>query len=254
MGKLTPIKRKKIEALVVSVMDGLDPSGLNSKAYKEKFKKMSDKDMENLLHSFKTDDDANFRLTIIPYKNDIVMNDIKKTAAKMGVPLFERVAMPFVNPDGEVYWTSEKVPVGYVHHKRTQQTVSKKNSMSINIDKRNPVSGQVTQDSKNARMSDMENIALVTLDNAQNIIKEFLGPRSDNMKAKYEMFNVIKNEGRVAMTDININKGDSVALNSLDVYFTACGLKTDLITDGLMLKKTLKDLNKDMSSSYSGKR
>lgn len=254
MGNLTPAKRKRLENLVVSVMTSMDPSGINTKAYKEKFKKMSDKDMIKMLEAFKHDDDANYRLTIIPYKNDLVMRNIQKTAKLMKVPLFERVAMPFENPGGEVYWTTEPVPVGYVHHKRTQQTVSKKNSMSIHIDKRNPVTGQVTQDNKNARMSDMENIALLTLANAPNIIKEFAGPKADNMKAKYEMSNMIKNEGRFSLEDININKGDSVALNSLDVYFTSCGLKTNLVTDGLMLKKTLRDMNKDMSSSYSDKR
>lgn len=251
MGKLTPQKRKQIENLVITFMDTIDPSGINSKAYKEKFKKMTDSDMVKLLESFKNDDDANFRLTSIPYKNDIKMNDIKKASKKINVPLFEMVAMPFVNPDGEVYWTQHPVATGYVHMKRTQQTVAKKNSMSIHIDKRNPVSGQVTQDSKNARMSDMENIALITLDNSPNTVKEFLGPRADNLKAKYEMFNVIKNEGRVSMEDININPHDSIALNSLDVFFISCGIKTDLITDGLVLRKTLNNMNKDMSSSYT---
>lgn len=250
MAKLTPQKRKKIEELVINFMNTFDPSGINSNAYKEKFKKMSDADFTKMIENFKNKEEY-FRATTIPYKNDIKMNDIKKTAKLIKVPLFEKVALPFENPNGEVYWTQHEVATGYVHMKRTQQTVAKKNSMSIHIDKRNPLTGQVVQDSKNARMSDMENIALVTLNNSPNTVKEFLGPRSDNLKAKYEMLNVIKNEGRVSVNDITINNTDSIALNTLDVFFISCGIKTDLVTNGLVLKKTLKDLNKDMSASYT---
>lgn len=246
--------RKQIEDKVLQTMNILDPSGINSKEYKRIFASMSDTQLETFIKKIRDDDDEFLRITLIPYRNDLKMNNIKAAAEFLKVPLFEYVAMPFVNPKGELYWTKKPVPVGYLHIKRTCQFGSKKNSMSINTDKRNPVTGQVTGKSKNGRVSDMENIALITLDNAPNIIKEFMHPRADNMKAKFETMNMIKNEGRCSFEEISVNKKDSIALNSLDVYFTSCGIKTNLITDGLLLKRTMENGNKDMTSSYNTKR
>ena len=41
---------------------------------------------------------------------------------------------------------------------------------------------------------------------------------------------------------------DLTSLNTLDVYFTAMGIKTDLITNGLLLKRTLQNQNRDVDT------
>ena len=41
---------------------------------------------------------------------------------------------------------------------------------------------------------------------------------------------------------------NKVALNTLDVYFTSMGIKTDLITNGLLLKRTLQNQNRDVDT------
>lgn len=243
-------KADAIKKVVYDLMDGLDPTGMNTEYYKSVFEKMSLEQFDKFLKNFFADELADLNLNIQHYVNDLTLDNIKKTADKMGVPLFERVALPFENPDGETYWTYEKVPVLVIHEKRVEQLVTKKNSMSIGIDKRDSKTGQVSGDDKNGRMSDMENIAVVTL-GSEPILKEMMGPKSDDMYMKREMHKQIQTDGYVDIEKIKSSPTNKVALNTLDVYFTSLGLKTDLVTEGLLLKRTLQNLNRDNNSISS---
>lgn len=246
-------KRKKIENTILEGYKIIDPTLINYNSMKDKLNGMSDNQFDNWLKDFITDDEQQFYLCSIPYKNELKIDNILKALDFLGVPAFETVAMPYINPDGEVYVTQEKVPVGYVHIKRPQQMASKKNSMSIHTEKRSATTGQVIDKDKNGRVSDAENAALVTL-GSKALMKEFLSARSDDMKAKNEVLNQINTLGYVDMSKIKTNPSDKVALNTLDVYFTSCGIKTNLITEGLLFKKTLENQNKvnmSISSRYN---
>lgn len=240
-------KADEIKKLVYKVMDGMDPTGRNTEYYKKAFESMSLEKFDKFLKAFFADSTANLNLSVQHYENDLTLNNIKKTAKAINMPLFERVALPFESEEGEVYWTYEKVPVLWIHEKRVEQLVTKKNSMSIGINKRNGKTGQVTGDDKNGRMSDMENIAIVTL-GSDEILKEMDGPKADDMYMKREMHKQIQNDGYVDMDKIVSSPMNKVALNTLDVFFTSLGLKTDLVTDGLLLKRTMSNLNKDNDS------
>lgn len=65
------------------------------------------------------------------------------------------------------------------------------------------------------------------------------------------MLNKINTDGYVSLKDLPKQKSEKVALNTLDVYFTSAMVKTDLVTDGLLLKRTLQG-NRDVTS-VSGK-
>lgn len=92
------------------------------------------------------------------------------------------------------------------------------------------------------RVTDIENLALTTK-NCPNIRKEFLSARSDDMKAKNEILKQIKNDGYCSMEKVKTRPQDKTALNTLDVYFTSCGIKTNLITNNLMLRRTEENLS-----------
>ena len=241
-------KAKAIKKMVYDVFDRLDPTGKNTEYYKKKFESMSVSQFDTFLKGFFKDPNAYLTLSIQPYVNDTKLDDIEKAADYLGVPLFERVAMPYLNSyDDEVYWTQQKVPVMYIHMKRVEQLASKKNSMSTDITKRNPKTGQVVGDDKNGRMSDMENIAMCVIGD-DNILKEFMNAKADNMYMKTEMLKQIQNDGYVDLSKIPSRASDKIALNTLDIYFTSCGVKTDLVTEGLLLSRTLQNMNKDNSS------
>lgn len=146
-------KRKAIEKLIYDTFNLLDKSGANAAKYKNLFSKMSDTQFEKHMKDFLYDDSQNFYLEVEAFKREPKMDDIKEAADYLGVPLFETVALPFVTMDkNNIVTTAVPVPVGYLHMKRVQQMIAKKNSMSIHIDKRQGKTGQVIGDDKNARV------------------------------------------------------------------------------------------------------
>lgn len=244
-------KMDKMKNYIYDLMDTLDPTGTNTQYYKEMFDKMTLQQFEKYFKEFLYNDKKNLKLRIQPNKNDNgLLTNIRKAAKKINVPLFEYVYLPFASDNGEVYKTKYPVLVGYVHIKRLQQMVSKKNSMSTSIDKRSAITGQVDSDDKNSRVSDMENIGLTTLESPE-LIKEFLAAKADDLYLKSEMNKQIKNDGYVDLSKIHTSPKNKVALNTLDVYFTCAGIKTDLISDGLLLKRTMDVKSNDVQSMSS---
>ena len=179
-------RRKVFMDYLDAIMNKLDPSGTNSKLYHEKFDKMSDNQFDSYIKRFFEDDKQNFYLEIVEYERDLTMENINACADMMGVPLYERIALPYLTEDKEnVLVSKTAVPIGYIHEKRMPQTLMKKSAASIKIDNRNPKTGQVVGEDKNARNSDSEVYSLATL-GAMNALREFMGPRSDDTKAKNE--------------------------------------------------------------------
>lgn len=222
-------KRKAIMKYLDGFFNTLDPSGANSKLYHEKFDKMSDSQFDAYMKKFLNDDKQNLYLEIIEYERDLKIEDVEECAKKIGVPLFEYVAMPYLTGDKDnVVVTKAPVAVGYIHEKRMPQTLMKKSHASIKIDKRNPKTGQVVGDDKNARNSDSEVYSLATL-GATKFLKESLGPRADDMKAKNEMYAEIAKNGYVSLDDLSDDPSSKVALNTFDMYFLMQGLRTNMI-------------------------
>jgi len=100
---------------------------------------------------------------------------------------------------------------------------------------------QVIQEDKAARTSDMDNYSLQTI-GATAALKEFLGARSDDMKAKNEMYSKINEEGFVMQSEITSDPKGKVALNTVNVLFLGAGIKTDLINKSLILPITVDEI------------
>lgn len=225
-------RRKKVVDYIVKVMNILDPTGDNGKYYQEKFDKMTDTQFDKYIREFLQDEKSQFYLAIVEYERDLTIENIEKCAEFMKVPLLEYVALPYLTNDPDnVIVTPYPVPVGYIHEKRMPQTLLKKSAGSTKIEKRSPLTGQVTSEDKNARNSDLETYSLVAVD-AVNALTEFMGPRADNMEAKNTMYNDIAKNGYVSLKDLNLEDPyNKVALNTLDAYFNMMGISTNLISD-----------------------
>ena len=222
-------RRKVFMDYLDSILNTLDPSGANSKLYHEKFDKMSDNQFDSYIKRFFEDDKQNFYLEIVEYERDLTMENINACADMMGVPLYERIALPYLTGDKEnVLVSKSEVPVGYIHEKRMPQTLMKKSAASIKIEKRNPKTGQVVGEDKNARNSDSEVYSLATL-GAMNALKEFMSARADDMKAKNEMYAAIAKNGYVSLEELSDDPKDKVALSTFDVYFLMQGLRTNMV-------------------------
>ena len=214
---------------MTNVYDILDPSGDNSKMFHVKWNSLSDDDFDKEVRKFFEDEKSEFYLEIVEYERDLLLDNVIKCAEYQKVPLFEYVAVPHINGSlDNVVVTPEPVPVGYIHAKRLQQTLLKKNTGSISIKKRNSITGQVMNEDKNARNSNVETYSLVA-SGADNALKEFMGPRADDMKAKNQMYSDIARDGFVSLENLDNDPANKVALNSLDVYFTMQGFRTNLV-------------------------
>lgn len=237
---ITPEKRKKMEDLIYRFFSAMDDSGVNTRHYKDLFSSMTDKQFDNYFKLLFKNDSAFLRLDVVDYERPLTMDEIEKASKVLNIPLFEKVAMPHTNMDKDhPIVTKEPVPVGYIIIKRTQQTVQKKNGISTNIDQRSPITGQAIAADKNGRSSDLENTMLVSM-GLDNTLRELNGPRSDDMVMKNKMLHDIALNGYAKISDMESLPENKTSLNTTDVYFLGMGIKSDLVTKGLMLSSTIK--------------
>lgn len=238
---MTKPTRNKMEKLIYDTFDKLDPTGANTDNYRKLFKDMTDPQFDTFFKKLFASENDYLTLDVIDYEIDLRMNHIEDAAKVLGVPLMEHLAMPYLNMDNENPIVS-KTPVitGYLHIKRMQQTLAKKNTTSTDIGERSALTGQVTGKDKNARDSDSENFALVTLDATDNL-RELLGPRSDDRVMKSELYSDIARKGYANLEGLSNNVENKATLNAVDMYLIGMGIKSDLVTDGLVLNKTLNE-------------
>jgi hypothetical protein len=228
-------KRKKIEKLILSVYSKLDTTGENTKKMANTLKSLDDKSFDKYIQALKTD--TYFQLEVLPFKNEPKLDDITAALAVLNVPAEEYVYYPHdASDDGKPVRTKTRVPVGYIHVRRLQQILSKKNSYTADITKRNQLTGQVTGASKIARLSDTETAALITI-GANFAVKEFLGPRADNKAKKLAMYQQISRDGYVTLQSLDglDTVLDNASLLTMDAYLLGAGLITDLINGSYIL-------------------
>lgn len=236
---ITPLKRQKMEDLIYKTFDALDPTHRNRQKYQQMFSAMTDTQFDNFFKKLFADDTAYLILNLCDYEIDLKIDDIENAAKVLGVPLFEKVVFRHYTKDANKPIVSkEAVPVGYCHVKRTQQMLHKKNGLSTSADIRSAMTGQVTGADKNGRESDLENSMLISL-GMNAVLKELNGPRADDHVMKQQMYTAINTKGYVSLDDMESDVGNKTTLNTVDVYLLGMGLNSDLVTKGLMTKKTL---------------
>lgn len=226
-----PVSAKKKDLLnfLYGALNKIDPSGDNAKIYKKKYGSMSDAAFDKYMKKMLSNKDKYFYLEMIEYQRDLKMENIEACAKHLGIELYEKVALPYITMDkNNVVVTPTPVPVGYIHEKLMVQMLIKKNSVSTSISKRNARTGQVTGDDKTSRTSDVESYSMIAIE-ANEGLKELLGPRADDMMAKNQMYNSIQQKGYVRLDELQSNPEDKIAINTLDAYYMLQGFKTNLV-------------------------
>lgn len=233
-------KRKEAEQLLYDYMMIVDPSGKNTARYKEMFATMSDTKFKQFMEQMFDDFTMNYILEIEDYERGYSIESAEKALKFLGVPSEEYLVMPYDNMDVDnPTVTKYKVVVGYDIELRMQQTNHKKNSATIHIAERSATTGQVVGDDKNGRSSDQENMALIVY-GANKIAAELNGFRADGMGRKNEAYSDIARTGVCSLDKVEQNHGieDRFALNTIDVFYTCMGIKTDLISPDYLLVST----------------
>lgn len=234
--------RAQIEKLVYDVFDALDPTGLNTNKYKKVLSGMNDNEFESFIKGYLSNPEENFCFDLVEYENNLDFNNVEKAADVLGIPLYEYVYLPHLTRDkNNVVCTQEKCLVGYLNIKRTQQLVQKKNGLTLDDEKRSAITGQVIDDDKNSKTSDAEAQIMVGME-MDETLKELLGPRGDDKYMAQEAMKQIENQGYLVMDDIETSPLNKVALNTINTFLLAMGLKTNLVTDSDILPKTSQEV------------
>ena len=238
---ITPLKRQKMEKVIYDTFGALDKTKANTNKYKAMFANMTDNQFDKFFKELFANESAYLILDICDYERDLRIDDIEDAAKVLNIPLFEKVAFPHYTMDKEhVVVSKEPVPVGYCHIKRTQQTLAKKNGLSTTADIRSSITGQVSGADKNGRESDLENSMLISL-GMNDLLKELNGPRADDPVMKQQMYTESNNKGYVSLADLDSDPANKTIFKTVNVFLLGMGLNSDLVTKGLMTKKTLDD-------------
>lgn len=233
--------RQEIEAIIYKTMDTLDRSKTNSEYYKIKFSKMSNEEFKKFI-SLKFP----YRFHIKPFVVEPNMDDINNACNLLKVPLLEKITLPYLytNKDG-VPVNSKECLVGYIHHKKVQQFIAKKNSMSVDISNRDMKTGLLTGHDKNGKSSDreIESLAIMGL---ETTMKEFTKHKADAMSAKNTMYNIINTKGQVSLEEVPVDVDDSLSKNLVNVYLIGAMINSNMLNEDYYLPYTLKRKKKQV--------
>ena len=72
-----------------------------------------------------------------------------------------------------------------------------------------------------------------------NALKEFLGCRADDNVNRLQLYKQIAQYGYCQLAQVETELKNKTTLNTIDTFLLGAGIKSDLITDGLMLQRTL---------------
>ena len=232
-------KREKAEALIYKVMDTLDKDGYNSSYYKNIFASMSDTDFFKFCQR-----NLPFRFHTKPFVVEPKMYDIEAALKVLGVPLLEKVALPYlyIDQNGNPVWSKEAMVI-YIHLKKMKQFITKKNSTPTGIDNRDMKSGLLVSFDKGGKTSDreMEALAVMGLDET---MEEMSTWRADYMDAKSAAYQTISTLGVISKDDIPIDETDSISKNTLNAYLTSALINTNILNQDYLLPKTIADKNR----------
>lgn len=226
--------RKKAEADCIAVMNILDSTGTNAQYYKKVFAEMSDAQFTKWL---KKKFPIKFHFRQFEIEPDVATST--KALHFLGVPLTEKVAMPWVYEDskGRPVWSKESF-TGYIHLKKLKQFGTKKNHLPLSNNNIDMKSGLLVGEDKGARESDREFEALMVM-GLTYTAKEFSTFKADAMGAKDQAYSTINTLGDVYMKDIEFSQDDSLSRNMISAYMIGSHLMTNLVNVDYMTPATV---------------
>lgn len=234
--KITKQKRKEVESLIYSVFDALDKTGTNTEYYQKLFANMSDNDFYKFLQRR-----LPFRFHTEIFTIEPKMYEIFDAFKILNKPLLEKVNLKhvYINSAGAAVQSKECVVV-YIHLKRLKQTVTKKTSIAIDIDKRDMRTGQLLGGDKGGKETDREFESLAVMD-LEYTMDEFARSRADSLRAVAQMNNEIMSKGYVSEKDITVEKDDSLSKNMLNVYLIGAHIHSNLVDEDYMTPYTARN-------------
>lgn len=185
--KLDPARRKKGEAYVLSVLNAVDPSGINGKIFQDRAKTMTDDEFVQLCEGIPIYQPVGGK-TKVSYQNNI------KVAKQMGIGLEQRVWLTEPKT-GVQHLTRHPHLLLMLPVRRQTQMQEAKMSLAKNDRVRDKLTGQVTGPSKAAGISFPEAYNIYG-DRLDNSLREFLHARGGNERLQRAFYQTIRQTGK----------------------------------------------------------
>lgn len=232
---MTP-ERKKAEALIYKTFDALDPTGSNTKFWKEMFAGMDDKEFKDF-----TNRKLPYRLQTSPFRYEPSTQNIVDALDVIGVPLLEDVYEPYLYENGEgKAVTSKKALIGYVNLVPMKQMLAKKNNWSVDNAQRESKTGRLTGHDKGGLVSDREMESLLLFDQLK-CVDLFSHEMADDMDAKSQMLTQINSTGQYRQEETVRENKNQISKNTVDAYLIGSCLYTNLLCHEYMTPYTLSE-------------
>jgi len=225
-------KRKEVQDFILKYVDKIAPGGYNHGLYVDLFKKMSDKDFKEFMIKLR---DKDLTISIIAPVSGKVKLDTKrnfKIGKELGYDFFQPLIIgPKGNKKDGTYIPKFKTNIKYLTYdlpiRRTAQLLMK--GVSVGTDNKviDLTTGQVTGDSKSAKLTKPELELLVGM-GLDKSIKELMKVRGGDLGSARAAEASISRTGQVSQDAIEPYGTGVVSTKTLNTMFNAAHLKTTL--------------------------
>lgn len=225
--------RLEFEKDVYAIMDEFDKTGYNTQRYKDLFNNMSNAEFDNFVKKLQNPQ-YNLHVELSMYgkgkEKPLTFAEIERVGKKFGIDIMEYMYMPFANPNdpSNPVITNTKVLILVVLVRKMQQMLSKKNSIVGETDIINPITGQVTGDSKAASLSDTQTNGLVAT-NQLSTVYELLSLRGDDDVAERIMLNEIMTTGTCHLHKDALVPSNKQSIRTTHVMLLSAGFTSDIL-------------------------
>lgn len=195
-------KRKKATAFILKHIQGLEPSGTNTKRYEKFFGEMSDAQFDKYMKDLR---DKKVKLTLYTpnMKIFLKMEDLKQVAQALGVKLFERLSIKDTIT-GKRFLTKHEYLILRLPVRRTRQFLMHKLSVPDSDKRLDVLTGQVTKPDKASAFSFVE-AQLLASRGLDNTLLEFMKVRGGDVRAFAAFKQQLEESGYAQMSGLDPN-------------------------------------------------
>lgn len=195
-------KKKKILDFICKLCDTMEPSGLNSKRYRQIIGQMNDKEFDQFMNYMK---EGKWQLHLIA--PNMIVNlqneDLLKACDLIGLDLFQRVWM-YDRATGRKYLTDNKYMFVKLPIRRQQQFLDEKISVPDNDRTIDGLTGQVTGDSRSCSITNPE-IQILAARGLDKTMQELVNIRGGNIHGYSEFRRMLEENGEADLDMIDPN-------------------------------------------------
>lgn len=215
-------KRKEIEQYIIDSVHKIAPDGHNKKLYEELFSKMNNNEFHDFMLKLKNKE-INIAIIAPPGENTLSVERNLKLAKEFGVKFFQRITY---GPSADVpkYTTDIPYMVCDYPFRRARQTLSKGLSVTKNSVQKDMLTGQVTGDSKSAKLT-LPEAQIVSGMNMDATLRELMKIRGGDMGGGKAMDAFFSKYGSATQQNIEPHASGVVSTDTLNAFFKAAHIR-----------------------------